>query len=40
MKEKTRGKKIKMWVKLSKKEHLTDKSKEMFQQLSLELFGN
>ena len=40
MKEKTRPKKMKMWLKLSEKEHLNDKSKEMFQQLSDELFGN
>ena len=40
MKEKTQAKKMKMWLKLSEKEHLNDKSKEMFQQLSDELFGN
>ena len=40
MKEKTRPKKMKMWLKLSEKEHLNDKNKEMFQHLSDELFGN
>ena len=40
MKEKTRAKKMKMWLKLSEKEYLNDKSKEMFQQLSDELFEN
>ncbi|XP_048600146.1 glutathione S-transferase T3-like [Brassica napus] len=39
MKEKTRAKKMKMWLKLSEKEHLNDQSNELFQQLSYELFG-
>ncbi|CDY28365.1 BnaC01g35350D [Brassica napus] len=39
MKEKIRAKKMKMWLKLSEKEHLNDQSNELFQQLSYELFG-
>ena len=37
---KARGKKINMWVELSEKKPLNDQRKKMFQQLSLELFGN
>uniref|UniRef100_A0A0D3CCD4 No apical meristem-associated C-terminal domain-containing protein n=1 Tax=Brassica oleracea var. oleracea TaxID=109376 RepID=A0A0D3CCD4_BRAOL len=42
MKEKTRAKKMKMkmWLKLSEKQHLSDQSKELFKQLSDKLFEN
>ncbi|RID57879.1 hypothetical protein BRARA_F01224 [Brassica rapa] len=39
-KEAIQRQKMKMWLKLSEKEYLNDKSKEMFQQLSDELFEN
>ena len=31
MEEKTRAKKMKMWLKLSEKQHLSDQSKELFK---------
>jgi len=40
IKEKTRAKKMKMFIKLTEKENLDDKSKELLQQLSHDLFGN
>ncbi|GAA0161579.1 hypothetical protein LIER_17860 [Lithospermum erythrorhizon] len=39
MKEKTPAKKMKMWMKLSAQEHLDDRSKQLFEMLGLELFG-
>ncbi|XP_024006587.1 uncharacterized protein LOC112083090 [Eutrema salsugineum] len=39
MKEKTQARKMKMWLKLSEKEHLDDQSKELLQKLSYDLFG-
>ena len=40
MKEKNWAKKMKMWLKLSEKEHLNDQSKDVFEPLSNKLFGN
>ena len=40
IKEKTQAKKMKMFIKLTKKENLDDKSKELLQKLSQYLFGN
>ena len=40
MKEKTEAKKMKMFLKLSEKEHLDDKNKQLLEKLSNVLFGN
>ncbi|KAG7572556.1 hypothetical protein ISN44_As09g009170 [Arabidopsis suecica] len=40
MKEKTEAKKMKMFMKLSAKEHLNDESKELLEKLNHDLFGN
>ncbi|KAL0824644.1 hypothetical protein Bca101_048321 [Brassica carinata] len=40
MKEKTQAKKMKMFMKLSEKEHLDDKNKQLLEKLSHDLFGN
>ncbi|KAG7636070.1 hypothetical protein ISN45_At02g006490, partial [Arabidopsis thaliana x Arabidopsis arenosa] len=40
IKEKTHAKKMKMFIELTEKENLDDKSKELLQQLSHDLFGN
>ncbi|CAH8262327.1 unnamed protein product [Arabidopsis lyrata] len=40
IKEKTQAKKMKMYLKLTEKEHLDDKGKELLQKLSHDLFGN
>ncbi|KEH33886.1 hypothetical protein MtrunA17_Chr3g0099681 [Medicago truncatula] len=40
MKERTHTKKMKMYLKLSSKEHLDDRKKEMLGKLGQELFGN
>lgn len=39
MRESTRTKKMKMFLKLSSKEHLNDRSKQVLEMLGLELFG-
>ncbi|KAL9681442.1 hypothetical protein QQ045_013225 [Rhodiola kirilowii] len=39
MKERTKAKKMKMFMKLSSKEHLDGKSKELLEKLSNDLFG-
>jgi len=40
MKEKTEVKKMKMYLKLSSKEHLDDRKKELLEKLERELFEN
>ncbi|CAH8278669.1 unnamed protein product [Arabidopsis lyrata] len=40
IKEATQAKKMKMYLKLTEKEHLDDKGKELLQKLSHDLFGN
>ena len=40
IKEKTQAKKMKMFIKLTEKENLDDKSKDLLQKLSQDLFGN
>ena len=40
MKEKTQAKKMKMFMKLSEKEHLDDKNKQLLEKLSRDLFEN
>jgi len=40
IKEKTHAKKMKMFIELTEKENLDDKSKKLLQQLSHDLFGN
>ena len=40
MKEKTEAKKMKMFLKLSEKEHLDDKNKQLLEKFSNDLFGN
>ncbi|CAI8591430.1 unnamed protein product [Vicia faba] len=40
LKESTEAKKMKMFMKLSSKEHLDDRSKELLEKLSRDLFGN
>ncbi|CAA7031287.1 unnamed protein product [Microthlaspi erraticum] len=40
IKEKTESKKMKMFIKLSEKEHLNDQSKELLKKLTHDLFGN
>ncbi|XP_019093249.1 PREDICTED: uncharacterized protein LOC104753437 [Camelina sativa] len=40
MKERTEAKKMKMYLKLSEKEHLKERSKELLEKLSHDLFGN
>ncbi|XP_010412465.1 PREDICTED: uncharacterized protein LOC104698766 [Camelina sativa] len=40
MTERTEAKKMKMYLKLSEKEHLDDRSKELLEKLSHDLFGN
>ncbi|XP_057458005.1 glutathione S-transferase T3-like [Lotus japonicus] len=40
MKEKTNAKKVSMYLKLTSEEHLSDRKKELLEQLSKELFGN
>lgn len=40
IKEKTQAKKMKMFIKLTEKKNLDDKSKELLQKLSQNLFGN
>ena len=40
IKEKTQTKKMKMFLKLSEKEHLDEKNKQLLEKLSNDLFGN
>ncbi|CAI8614790.1 unnamed protein product [Vicia faba] len=40
LKESTEAKKMKMFMKLSSKEHLDDQSKELLEKLGCDLFGN
>ncbi|XP_024634598.1 uncharacterized protein [Medicago truncatula] len=40
MKEMTHTKKMKMYIKISSKEHLDDQKKDMLEKLGQELFGN
>ncbi|CAI8616805.1 unnamed protein product [Vicia faba] len=40
LKESTEAKKMKMFMKLSSKEHLDDRSKELLEKLGRDLFGN
>ena len=40
IKKKTQAKKMKMFIILTENEHLNDKSKELLQKLSHNLFGN
>ncbi|CAL9248126.1 unnamed protein product [Arabidopsis halleri] len=40
MKEKNQTKKMKMFLKLSEKEHLNNRNKELLEKLTHDLFGN
>jgi hypothetical protein len=40
LKQSTEAKKMKMFMKLSSKEHLDDRSKELLEKLGHDLFGN
>jgi len=40
LKESTKAKKMKMFMKLSSKEHLDDWSKKLLEKLGRDLFGN
>jgi hypothetical protein len=40
LKESTEAKKMEMFMKLSSKKHLDDRSKELLENLGLDLYGN